>query len=154
MSPQRCPGCGAESRRRAKFCARCGADLQVAARTRQPLQPEEEDESPRALGALIWFLNLCPGLIRPKVVIMSAVSILLALFVGYVAMVVLMAGGMIAGMCIGGFALVIYWAAVSWVLYGYICMPAEALAEFDGKKWLILIMVTVAPIAAVFALAG
>ncbi len=50
---------------------------------------------------------------------------------------------------IAAFGLVVYWTAWTWVFFGDTCFPSEALAEFDGTRWMLMVLVTVTPIAAV-----
>jgi hypothetical protein len=110
--------------------------------------PPPEEESPPIPRPLLWLLELFPGLIRPRVLLMSIVTLVLAAFVMGLATMVFMMGAVFSGFFIGAAAVVMYWSAMAWLLYGYVCMPAEALAEFDSTRWLVFVILTVAPIGA------
>lgn len=145
MSVKTCAKCGVVNVSSARFCTRCGAAL--------PSVPEPEpfeEQEPGVLWRMLeWFLEFFPGLVRPKVLIMSVGALMVAGAVGYLALFLLGFGALISAMAIGGFAVVIYWTAWCWMMYGYLCMPAEAMVEFDGKKWTMLLLATAAPVAVV-----
>ena len=102
MSPKRCPECDAECRSAQRFCTLCGADLRAGVASRHPPPPEQEATGP--LGPLLWFLNLFPGLVSPKVIFMSAAAVIVAAFVAWLAFCLFLLGGWIVALFIGGFA--------------------------------------------------
>jgi len=53
----------------------------------------------------------------------------------------------VSGLFIAGFGMVIYWSAVAWLIYGYVCLPSEALAEFDSRQWSVMLLLGLAPVA-------
>jgi hypothetical protein len=61
-------------------------------------------------------------------------------------------GAVFAGFAIGTAGLIVYWSGWSWLLFGFLCTPAEAMSEFDGKKWTVLAVVTAIPILGLIAL--
>ena len=134
MAMKDCPECGGLYMPGDKFCENCGAHI-------------VDEDSFGALGPLIWFLNIFPGLVRPKVVVMSVIAIAVAGALLWLAMFLLGMGGLFAAFAIGAFALVTYWTAVSWLIYGYICLPAEAMAEFNGTQWFAFMLTNVLPAA-------
>ncbi len=103
---------------------------------------------------LYWFLDLFPGLMRPKVLILSILAVPVAAAVGVLGLFITGLGAVIAGMLIAGFALVIYSTAVAWMIYGDLAAPSEALADFDGKRWVAFLLLALAPIAIGLALIG
>lgn len=94
---------------------------------------------------LQWFLYLFPGLARPGVVLGSAVLLAVAALGGVAAWLV--AFGLVVPVFVPGVvAVILFWTALSWILYGETVMPAEALAEFDAVHWLLLCVLTIAAI--------
>lgn len=140
MSIVRCPQCGNKCEDTHRFCGRCGASL----------VPEEEGFG--LLGPLLWFLNIFPGLARPLVLIVSVLAIALSTVVAGVGVWVTLLGAVISGVFILGFALLMWGTGWVWLLYGYLCFPSEALADLEGYKWTIWILLVLAPIALLFAL--
>jgi len=144
MSEHVCGKCGSPNMSTSRFCARCGAPLTAVRRER-----EGEERPSFLVAALLWFLNLCPGLARPKVAILFGLAMPLAAGLGYLGYFLLSLGGIFGGPAIAAFGLVVYWTAWTWVFFGDTCFPSEALAEFDGTRWMLMVLVTVTPIAAV-----
>jgi len=72
--------------------------------------------------------------------------------VGWLGLFLTALGGMICGILIAGFAMVIYCTAVVWMIYGYLAMPAEALADFDAKRWVAFLLLGSAPVTIGLAL--
>jgi len=143
MSRVRCPKCGSYCEDTDRFCGKCGASL----------TPQVEEEGPGLLRPIYWFLNIFPGLVRPWVVIFSLVVIALSAVVGGLGARVTALGALISGVFILGFALLMWGTGWVWLLYGYLCFPSEALAELEGYKWMIWILLVLAPIVLLFALA-
>ncbi|MGD2173982.1 MAG: zinc ribbon domain-containing protein [Candidatus Brocadiaceae bacterium] len=142
MSALNCPKCGASGKPGENFCRRCGAPL------------EREEEGPGIPAPLYWFLNLFPGLVRPSVLVMSILAMGIAVPVGWLGMFLFLLGAVFSGVAVLGFALLMYGTGWVWLLYGYICLPSEALAEFDGTRWTVFMLLVLAPICVLFALAG
>lgn len=144
MSPKRCPRCDILCSQRDSFCPVCGRAL-----------VEEEEAEPGQtgrwlLGPLIWFLELFPGLAHPGVIIMAAIVVALAVPVGYMALVFAQFG-VLASYFMAGFALLMYGTGVAWLMCGYLCFPAEGLAEFDSMKWMVYGVLILAPVTALMA---
>jgi hypothetical protein len=137
MPTQTCSKCGAECEAGLPNCPECGGYL--GRRRREPVYvppPEPEPEDTFGLpGPLYWFLDLFPGLVSPKVVIMAIASTVLGGLIMLLAFILFTFGAMIAPFMIGGFGLICYWAAIAWLLNGYVCMPTDAMVDFDGRKW-------------------
>ncbi len=139
-----CPKCGAECAESYRFCGRCGKPLKGAI--------VEEERGPGLLDALFWFLNILPGLMRPSVIIVSLLVMALSVPVGYLGVILFLMGGVIAAVMVLGFALMMWGTGWLWLLYGYLCLPSEALADLEGYKWTIWILLVLAPITLLFAL--
>jgi len=142
-----CPQCGQRVGLDDQFCGSCGAPL-----PRDVLHVKKEATDRPSVGWRIasWVLELFPGLTRPVVLIMSIVALVVAAGVGGLALYIFLLGAVITGFFIGGFAVVIYWTALSWLMFGDVVMPAEALSEFQGKHWWALMLFTLVPLAAMF----
>jgi len=117
-------------------------------------QPDPEPEVPPGLVPLLWLLELFPGLASPKVLILSILALPVAAGVLQLALLLIGFGAIVTGIFIAGFAMVIYWTAVAWLLYGNICMPAEAMAEFDSTKWMVFLLAAFAPMSLFFLWLG
>ena len=137
--PRQCPQCGTRWTKNDRFCGECGADLQ------NPLQPESGDKPRRPPAALVWVLELIPGIMRPMVIVMSIVGVLVAGAAFWMASFLFTMGGLLSAFSIGGAGMILYWTAWSWLLYGYICNPVEAMAEFQSRHWVALFLATVVP---------
>ncbi len=158
MSPLKCRSCSAEVPGGSKFCAHCGARLVPNGVPDRPVIVREEPDDDEDLepGALvragIWFLDFFPGLMQPGLVLLSLIAVAAGGYLIQLGIGILMLGAPFAGVAIGAFGVVCYGTAWCWVLYGYICLPSEAMAEFDGKKWLVLSLAIAGPVAGVWAL--
>jgi len=150
MGKRRCPACGAPVGEGAQFCAQCGADLRAGMAGGSSFRVEEERGPAAPLRALLWMLEIFPGLFSPKCLICSLLTLIGAALVVGLAVFIIALGAVISGLFIAGFGMVMYWSAVSWILYGYVTLPSEAMAEFDGKKWTVFLLATFLPIAAFF----
>jgi len=148
-----CPRCGARGKRAHNFCIACGTRLPSAEPAPPEREPQEGVEQPGgALRALYWFLDLFPGLLRPTVIVASLLAFVAAAIIGAFCFTWAVFGLLMEAIFVGAFAVVAYWAGITWILCGYVCLPAEALAEFDGRKWTILFVLTVLPLALFLAL--
>ena len=121
------------------ICAHCGAGL--------PL----EEEGLGALAALYWLLDFAPGLASPTALIGSVLAMLGAVPLAYLGLGILVMGAPFSGIMIVGFALMTWATGWAWLLCGYVCLPAEALTEFNSTKWTVWVMAAVAPVVAVAA---
>ena len=143
---RKCPKCKRVWDDDARFCGNCGEELETRSRARRRFE-EQQDISP----ALVWVMDLCPGAFKPVVLAFSLLGIALALVAFWLAVFFLQLGGAISAFAIGGGGMVVYWTSLSWLLYGYIVVPVEAMAEFQGKHWMALVLATTVP-ASVFLL--
>ncbi len=149
MARRACPACGAANDLKASTCAECGASLRK--RHRPPARAARRD----GRGGLAYgLLDLVPGLTRPVVLVWTALVLAAAAGVGYLAVRCLEYNLLPATLLAGLLAMVLYCTALTWLLYGYVCVPSEAVVEFDGRKWLLMIALTVLPIAVVASLPG
>jgi len=104
-------------------------------------------------AALVWLIDLFPGVFKPTVLVMSLLGIAFALVALWLAVFFLQLGVAITAFAIGGGGMLIYWTSLSWLLYGYVVVPVEAMAEFQGKHWMALILATTIPAAGFLLLA-
>ena len=126
----------------------------VARRPPPPEQTEEEESPGILLGILYWLGEYFPGFFRVGVLIASVVLVVLAIGTGILALAVGVFGAFIAAMFIGGFALLMYWTALAWLLTGEICMPVDALVDFNTTQWMLFVGLTVVPIGICMAFLG
>lgn len=92
--------------------------------------------------AVYWLGEYFPGLFRLRVPIASLMLTVIALGIGFVLLIAAVFGAVMGAMFIGGLALLLYWTALGWILCGEICMPAEALADFNGTQWMLFVGLT------------
>lgn len=142
-----CSRCGARCDAGEPRCPSCGGYL--GARPPRPRLNAPAEEARR--GPFFWFLDLFPGLVRPRVLIMSLVALPVAAGLVGLGLALFSIGGVFAGMAVAAFGMVTYWAAVAWLIYGYVCLPGEALSEFDGTRWMVFALLASAPMVALFA---
>jgi len=152
MAGVRCRKCGAECPTGDAFCGECGARLPQRQEATSK-EPFFEDRGLRRWGCVLWFLDLFPGLLSPMVLICSILCLFVSAAIIWFALLVFGMGGMIGSFFIGGFGFIVYWSALSWLLYGYVVFPSEALAEFGSRHWFVFVLATLGPIAALFYLA-
>ena len=146
---RKCPACHTLWTDEDRFCGNCGARLEAEAAA-PPHDGEPAEEMSKSQVAVLWLLDLLPGLASAKVIIMSAVAITFAAVGIGVAVMLLKLGVVFAAFAAGGGSIICYWSALSWILYGEVCSPIEALAEFQSKHWTVLIMATLIPVGALF----
>jgi hypothetical protein len=138
VSGRWCPECGARCAQNHAFCTQCGAPL------------DAEDDGDTVGGLLYAFLDFFPGLVRPVVLVCSGLVLLLSIVVAWLGLLVFSLGAVFAGLSMIGFGLMMYTTAFIWVMYGYVCLPAEALTEFDGAKWMVVFLIAIAPVVYLF----
>ena len=148
---KRCLKCRILADTAARFCGHCGSDLPLSDVEEAEFE-EDEEKLPTGTIVLYWFLDTFPGLLRPVVIIMSVLALALAGAGLWLTLFLFTMGAMISAFGIGAGAVIIYWTAWSWLLYGRVCVPAEAMAEFDGRKWFVFVLATVVPIGTLFGL--
>ncbi len=149
MARKVCPACGAANDLKARTCAECGASLR---KRRRP--PPRAARSDGRGGLAYGLLDLVPGLTRPAVLAWTALMLCGAAGMGFLGLKCLEFNLLPATLLAGLVAMVLYCTALTWLLYGYVCVPSEAVVEFDGRRWLLLIALTVLPIAILAGLPG
>ncbi len=155
MGTKRCAACGGPVSPGQRFCTACGSRLGVPGVPQARREPiVEEEELSRPLRALIWFLELFPGFVSAVVIVMSILATAAGVGIVLMGLFVLAMGAAIAGFMIAGFGLLCYWSAVVWMMSGYLCLPQDGLAEFDGAKWTVFGVLAMLPIALVYGLMG
>lgn len=155
MPAMTCPRCGVECDAGEPRCLSCGGYLGARRRpsvVEQP--PEPEPEVSGAMGFALRFLEMFPGFVQPKVLALSLAALPVAAGLLYLALVMAGFGALFTAIAIGAFAAVVYWTALAWMLHGELCMPSEALAEFDGTKWMVFLLLAFAPVSAFFYYVG
>jgi hypothetical protein len=93
----------------------------------------------------MWFLDIFPGLLHPMVILFTLLAVGLSAVGIYMAVFYLGMGATIFVFFIGGAAVLVYWAAMCWLLSGSLCTPVEAMTEFTGRHWLAFILLTAIP---------
>jgi hypothetical protein len=86
--------------------------------------------------------------VHPTIIILFVLGLPLGAALGVMGFTFVRFGAVFSGCAIAGFGLIVYWTVWTWMLNGYACFPSEAMAEFDSTRWLVLLLVTVLPIAA------
>jgi hypothetical protein len=99
------------------------------------------------MALLYGFLDTFPGLVRPVVLVMFLISLPVAAGIVWLGFTLIAFGGIISGFAIAGFGMVVYWAGLSWLIYGYVCLPSEAMAEFDARRWSVMLVLGLGPVA-------
>ena len=135
---RRCPRCRKSWGDTDRFCGDCGARLDQPGRVR-PKEP------PPPGAPVVWLLETFPGLARPMVLVCSILAVLAAFVAFGLAMVMLSMGVLITAFAAGAGGMIIYWTALGWILYGYLCHPVEALSEFQGRHWMVFLVATTIP---------
>jgi hypothetical protein len=141
---KKCPDCGILWEDSEEHCQQCGRPLGEACRLAR--RSENVDSGPGAGQVVfVWFMELFPGLASVKAIICSLLAFALS-GVGFALAFWLFAfGAALTGFAAGGGAMILYWSAWSWILYGDVCSPVEALAELQSRQWFVLMLVTVVP---------
>jgi hypothetical protein len=138
----------------AVVCIRCGTNL----KTGMPMQPVAEMDVEGELTAgervLMWFGDWFPGLLRPLILLAALVTAVAGFFVIGLSLFILSLGGAISAFAIGAAGLVLWAQAVGWVMFGEWALLSEILAEFDGRRWTVFIVIVMLPITAAFAAAN
>ncbi len=153
MDVRICPKCDLVCARGDRTCPDCGASLVPRFGVR-PRPREEEDERPGTVQYLMVPLELFPGLVRVKVLIMCAVAVPIAAGLASLTLLMMVLGLMWLAFMAGGVAMVVYWSALGWLMAGEVCGPSEALADFTGLQWIIFILLGGAPVYVGLALLG
>jgi len=144
---RKCPQCNRLWKETDQFCGFCGISLDEKRPPRPTRGYQGSDAAPGVgMTVLIWVLDLLPGLVSAKVIIASIIGLLVSAVCLGVTILLLGLGAWITMFITGGAAVMVYWTALSWLLYGHVCSPVEALAEFQGKHWTFLILMTCTPI--------
>ena len=150
MSRMMCPKCGFACRSDDSFCGGCGARIRSEA-ARAQREPRAERPKMEIPPALVWLLELFPGLLSPLVIVCSVVTVALSLGAMALAAFCLQMGALISAFFIGGSGVLIYWTGMCWLLSGTVCLPVEAMIDFTQRHWLAFVLLTTVP-ASVFLL--
>ncbi len=152
---RKCPNCGTLWQESDRFCSRCGAPLGKKPPLPSPA-PRRAAEEPLGPGmrALLWLLELVPGIISPTVIVCSILALAMSGVCFWTALMLLQFHVIFATFAAGAGGVLLYWTALCWMLYGHVYTPVEAMAEFRSKHWMVLVGMTVAPIGLLFRLAG
>lgn len=144
MAGIKCPQCAFMCKPYDNFCQQCGTALRDRSDFRPPRRRREEPET-LLPGPVMWFLDTFPGLMHPTVILFTLLAVVLSAVGIYMAVFYLELGALIFVFFIGGAAVLLYWAAMCWLLSGSLCTPVEAMTEFTGKHWLAFILLTAIP---------
>ena len=146
MGRRMCGACGARNDLSEVVCVKCGATLKR--KRRPPLR------AARKGGAPGGFLDLFPGLTRASVAACAASALVVAGGLGYLTMRLLQHDAIPPTLLTGLFAMAFYCTGLTWLLYGYVCVPTQAVVEFDGRRWLALLGLSLLPVIALASLPG
>ncbi len=145
MARKVCLNCGTANELKATRCADCGEPLKRGVRP-----PRRSDRADGKGGFRNAMLDLFPGLTSGRTTVWAGVMLLLALDLG------LHAQGFVGGLMTAPVAIVAevlallaYCTGVMWLLYGYVCLPMEAVLAFDARRWLVLVGLALVPIVVV-----
>jgi hypothetical protein len=103
------------------------------------------EEPGAAKLALLWVLDLLPGLISLRVIVLAALFFVLSVVGFVVAFIMLQYGVVFTAFAAGGGGVLLYWTAWCWLLFGEVVVPVEAMSEFQGRHWMVLALVTFVP---------
>jgi hypothetical protein len=149
MARKVCGACGARNELNAAVCSECGAAL---AGSRRP--PRRADRADGKGGPGNALLDLFPGFTSGRTMVWAGIMLLAALSLGLHAYSYMRLHVAPAAIVAGIAAMAFYCTGMMWMLYGYVCVPLEAAVEFNGRRWLALIVLALVPVVAVLALAG
>ncbi|MDP6107288.1 MAG: hypothetical protein QGI33_02490 [Candidatus Brocadiia bacterium] len=152
---RKCQNCRTLWQESDRFCGRCGAPLDKKPPLRSPAPRAPAEESlGTGMRMLLWLLELVPGVISPTVIVCSILTLGMSGGCFCTALMLLQFHLIFATFAAGAGGVLLYWTALCWMLYGHVCAPVEAMAEFQSKHWMVLVGMTVAPIGLLFWLAG
>ena len=144
-----CWKCGEAYPEEVLICVECGIDLRTGDEIKTG-EDAEEPLTPLQKGAA-FIGKLMPGLFRP-ILAMSSVGVMaigLLVMAFAIAMARLVPLGAFA---IGGAGVIVYAHGISWILAGDFGFLSGALAELDGKRWVLFFVILWVPIAVVLAM--
>ncbi len=141
-----CWKCGADYDEDVVICTDCGVDLRTGAEV--GANTDDEPELPRHLKPVAFIINWMPGVLRPGLVVGSAVTCVIGLGVVGFAIGLLGFGVVLSSVSIGAAGLLVYAHGISWLLAGEFGFLSNTLIELDGKQWLTFFALLVAPIFA------
>jgi len=152
MARRRCPLCGTKNGRRAQVCASCGTTLVLSSEA--PELAEGAGFSDAVMGPVVWFSEVFPGLVSPKVIILSLLLIIIGAAIVQLAMFVFSVGGVLTAFAIGAAGVITYWTGITWILCGYTCLPSDGMTDFRGKQWWAFLVLGFGPFLYVFLRIG
>ncbi len=140
---RRCWRCGTEYGPDTVICVRCGIDLLTGEEIHADADEQERPAAP--MRALLFVGELVPGLFRPALLIVSLLTACVGLAVMRFALLFLEWGAVLAVCAIGAGGLIIYAQAIALILNGSFCLLHDALAELDGKRWMLFFLLLSVP---------
>jgi len=149
---RRCWRCGTEYAADTVICVRCGIDLRTGETV--GTDADEEEKAPAPMRALLFIGELVPGLFRPVLLIVALLTAGVGLGVMWFSLLFLSWGGVLTACAVGAGGLIIYAQAVALVLNGSFCLLHEALAELDGRRWLLFFLLLSVPFVILFTVIG
>lgn len=144
---KKCSECGLLYEDSQDECEKCGRRLGEGHKfvPSEPDEPEVEEDHDSGPGLVLRLLNLVPGVVRPKVVVLSVVMFMVSVAGFGLAAFMVGMGAVLTAFTVGGGAVMLYWTCWGWLLYGDVCTPTEALTDLRGSQWMVLFVVTVIP---------
>jgi hypothetical protein len=141
-----CWKCGTDYDDDVIICTDCGVDLRTGAEV--GADEDDEPELPPHLKPVAFIVNLLPGIVRPVLVVCSAVTCLIGLAVVGFAIGLLGFGVVLSSVSIGAAGLIVYAHGISWILAAEFGFLSSTLIEIDSKQWLVFFTLLLAPIFA------
>ena len=159
----RCPGCGSPLAPDTVICLECGMNLKTGQSVRAQREPatpaaEEEAEEEEALTPAeklcVLLGDWVPGIFRPSILIASIIVVLIGLGVMAGCVVLLAMRAVFLALILGAGGLIIYGQGLALLISGQFYLITDALAEFDGNKWCLFLILLLIPFGVIFAFIG
>ncbi len=159
-----CPSCNQTFSDGTVICTDCGIHLPsgkpVSELNLSPQEPPQDqndaaantaDDEPEenAVNPVLQMLQeYLPGLFSIKLLVLSLVTLALAVTAGILGLFVLSMGAMMAGISLIASGFVLYAHTVAWIQCGYFGWLASLLVDYEGKRWAIFFFFVFGPVLA------
>ncbi len=156
-----CRMCGRAFPPEVVICIDCGVDLRTGRILETTIGVEEEEEPVRApdpAAQLLppWMLavgRICPGFFSPFTLVMAVVAFVAAIAIGLLGLFVLSLGALMAAISIGAVAFLSYAQSLAFLLGGDVRLLQNVLADLDGPRWGVFVLLTFGPLLVGFMIA-
>jgi hypothetical protein len=147
----------------AVICVNCGLNLKtgalVATRAGEEAPPEvgddEDEEAPPSapMRAVMVVAEYLPGLLRPLVLIASAIVGVVGLGILVFGLALFGMGALISAFAVAAAGVVVYAHGVAWLIDGEVGWLPEVLVDFEGGRWPLFFVLVLGPLVVLFLLA-